>query len=233
MGLLGIRRSLAILAHVTCVTTSAAAQALPRVELGVVACAITTSPVYLKPIAPLTTEPAAPAHLYTDVMIPAFGVEGELSVVRRVHANVQWFRSVRRTSDPPPLPLPMTPGVGWQLFIRATEQIDHAGFGAAVDLVARSRVRVSGGGGWQLEHLTVRQRDRQISSFHGSGPPATTRAFAHTFRYPVIAAGVTGYPAPHLFAFARVSVRVTRTSGESGVRRTAPITPRLGVGVSF
>ena len=231
-GMSGIRPALLVLAHVMCVTTWAAAQTLPRVELGVAAGATTTTPVYLKPIAPLTTEPSAPFRLSSDVTIPTLGVEGEITVTRRVRANVHWLRSVRRSSDPPPLPLPMTPAVSWRLFIRATEQIDHAGFGATVDLFARSRVRVSAGGGWELDHLTVTQRDRQISDFHGSGPPATIREFSHTSGYPVVGAGVTGYLARHVFAFGRVSVRVT-TSDESSAYRPAAIMPRLGIGASF
>src|SRR5262245_18665669 len=191
-----------------------AAQTTYHVEIAALAADIQTNPVYLKPIAPLTTGPSAPARMDHVVNMLSFGLSAGVYVAPRVQGTVQWSRSLARSSDAPPLPLPPTPGFSFDLLIRSTEHVSRTAIGARVDLLSRDRVHAWVGGGLQVEHRTGNQSDFVRSDFHGTGV-RTTEEFEHTTTYPVVSTGVTVYPAVHLLVFGALQVRVAPASDES------------------
>ena len=209
-----------------------AAQPAPHVEVSALAADVAMRPVYLKPIAPLTRQPSAPAQLDTRVQMPAFGVAASVYVSARVHGIVQWSRSTNRSSDAPVLRLPPVSSVSLFLRIRATEHVNRGTIGAGIDVLSRNRVRVSGGAGLHIERVTGTQQNFVVSDFQGSGS-TTTSAFTHSRVSPVLLGEVKVYPGKRLLAFAGLSARLTSASGESAVYQTARITPGFGLGVSF
>jgi hypothetical protein len=209
-----------------------AAQPAPHVEVSALAADVAMRPVYLKPIAPLTRQPSAPAQLEPTVHMPAFGVAASVYVSARVHGIVQWSRSTNRSSDAPVLPLPPAPGVSFFLRIRAREHVNRGTIGAGIDVLARNRVRVSGGAGLHIERVTGTQQNFVQTDFQGSGS-TTTSAFTHALLSPVLLGDVKVYPGKRLLAFAGLSARLTSASGESAVYQAARLTPRIGVGVWF
>ena len=210
-----------------------AAQTTHHVEVAVLAADVQTNPVYLKPIAPLTTGPSAPTRMDGVVNVLSFGLSAGIYVAPRVQATVQWSRSLARSSDAPPLPLPPGQFVSFALLIRATEHVARTAIGARVDLLSRDRVRGWVGGGLQVEQRTGIEADFVRSDFHGTGERTTHEFEPHTTTYPVITAGATAYAAVHLLVSGELRVRAARASDESAVYRTAPLTPQVGLGVRF
>jgi hypothetical protein len=209
-----------------------AAQTTHHVEIAALAADVQTNPVSLTPIAPLTIGPSAPTRMGHVVNMLSFGLSAGVYVAPRVQGTVQWSRSLARSSDAPPLPLPPMPLLSFVLLIRATEHVARTAIGARVDLLSRDRVRAWVGGGLQVEHRTGIQTDFVRSDFHGTGE-TTTHEFEHTTTYPVVTTGLTVYPAVHLLVFGGLRLRAAPASDESAVYRTAPLTPQVGLGVRF